>query len=70
MFNPTELVINKFVENLRGNYLRTYGILEPEYPNIRGLYTVLPQPVNLTGRTLSDNPNHQDRAAAHSPALA
>ena len=34
MFNPTELVINKFVENLRGNYLRTYGILEPEYPNI------------------------------------
>jgi hypothetical protein len=34
MFNPTKLVIDAFVEELKHNYTRTYGLLEPEYPNI------------------------------------
>jgi hypothetical protein len=36
VFNPIELVIDAFVDNLRENYLRTYGVLEPEFPNIIG----------------------------------
>jgi hypothetical protein len=34
MFNPTQLVIDAFVDDLRKSYQRTYGVLEPEYPNI------------------------------------
>jgi hypothetical protein len=34
MFNPTQLVIDAFVDELRKSYQRTYGVLEPEYPNI------------------------------------
>ena len=34
MFNPTQLVIDHFVELLKESYYRTYGLLEPEYPNI------------------------------------
>ena len=34
MFNPTQLVIDEFVEHMKGAYHRTYGLLEPEYPNI------------------------------------
>lgn len=34
MFNPTRLIIDAFVERLGENYKRTYGVLEPEYPNI------------------------------------
>jgi hypothetical protein len=34
MFNPTQLVIDAFVERLAANYVRIYGKLEPEYPNI------------------------------------
>lgn len=34
MFNPTQVVIDAFVERLRENYQRTYGALEPEFPNI------------------------------------
>ena len=34
MFNPTQLVIDHFIEGLRENYLRTYGILEPQFPNM------------------------------------
>jgi hypothetical protein len=34
MFNPTQLVIDAFVDRLMGNYARTYGLLEPEFPNI------------------------------------
>jgi hypothetical protein len=36
MFNPTQLVIDAFVEHLRLSYTRTYGMLEPEFPNIIG----------------------------------
>jgi len=36
MFNPTQLVIDTFVDMLKQNYVRTYGLLEPEYANIIG----------------------------------
>ncbi len=34
MFNPTQLVIDAFIEQLKESYLRTYGILEPHFPNM------------------------------------
>jgi hypothetical protein len=34
MFNPTELVIEAFVERLEESYLRTYGVQNPHYPGI------------------------------------
>jgi len=34
MFNPTQLVIDAFVEELKAGYRRIYGILEPEFPNV------------------------------------
>jgi hypothetical protein len=34
MFNPTVTTIETFVAQLRDNYYRIYGLLEPEYPNI------------------------------------
>jgi hypothetical protein len=36
MFNPTELVIEAFVEELQATYQRVYGVLEPGYPGIIG----------------------------------
>ena len=34
MFNATQLVIDAFMEKLKDNYERTYGILEPDFPNM------------------------------------
>jgi len=34
MFNPTQVVIESFIGELRGMYERTYGMLEPSYPGI------------------------------------
>src|SRR5271157_5668741 len=34
MFNPTQIVIDAFIGELRSMYDRTYGILEPSYPGI------------------------------------
>jgi hypothetical protein len=34
MFNATLIVLEAFIRELRTMYERTYGILEPEYPNI------------------------------------
>ncbi len=34
MFNPTEIVIEAFVERLQQEYLRTYSTAEPSYPGI------------------------------------
>ena len=34
MFNPTQLVIERFVEELQEMYERIYGLLEPGYPGI------------------------------------
>jgi hypothetical protein len=34
MFNPTQIVIQAFVEQLRDMYGQVYGVLEPAYPDI------------------------------------
>jgi hypothetical protein len=34
MFNPDQLVIDGYIERLKSNYLHTYGILEPDFPNM------------------------------------
>ncbi len=34
MLNPTQLVIDAFVEDLQATYGRTYGVLEPSFPGI------------------------------------
>jgi hypothetical protein len=34
MFNPTQIVIQAFVEELRDMYVQVYGVLEPAYPDI------------------------------------
>jgi hypothetical protein len=34
MFNPTLIVIEAFIRELRTMYERTYGVLEPSYPGI------------------------------------
>jgi hypothetical protein len=36
MFNPTQIVIEAFVDQLRTAFRRTYGLLEPGYPDIIG----------------------------------
>jgi hypothetical protein len=36
MFNPTQIVIEAFVQQLREMYERIYGVLEPGYPGIIG----------------------------------
>ena len=36
MFNPTQIVIEAFVDELQLTYRRTYGDLEPSYPDIMG----------------------------------
>ena len=34
MFNPTQIIIQAFIEELREAYVQTYGVLEPAYPDI------------------------------------
>src|SRR4051794_29949240 len=34
MFNPTQIVIDAFLRELKSVYERTYGTLEPSYPGI------------------------------------
>ena len=34
MFNPTAVVIDAFVDELRKGYISTYTTLEPDYPGI------------------------------------
>ena len=36
MFNPTQIVIQAFVEQLKGKYGQIYGVLGPAYPDIIG----------------------------------
>ena len=36
MFNPTEIVIQAFVQHLQQIYGQIYGVLEPTYPDIIG----------------------------------
>ena len=34
MFNPTQIVIDRFIHELRATYERNYGMLEPGYPGV------------------------------------
>ncbi len=34
MFNPTQIVIDKFVKHIKKSYHKTYGLLDSEYPHI------------------------------------
>lgn len=52
MFNPTQLVIDQFIEGLKENYLRTYGILEPHFPNM----------ISFMGRMALENIANSDAA--------
>ena len=36
MFNPTQVVIDAFVQQLQKQYEQVYGVLEPNYPGIIG----------------------------------
>jgi hypothetical protein len=36
MFNPTEIVIRAFVDELKAKYHLIYGVLEPSYPDVIG----------------------------------
>ena len=52
MFNPTQIVIQAFVEELRGMYRQSYGVLEPAYPDI----------ISFVGRLALENIADSDAA--------
>ena len=52
MFNPTQIVIQAFVEQLKDRYDQIYGILEPAYPAIIG----------FVGRLALENISNSDAA--------
>jgi hypothetical protein len=52
MFNPTQIVIQAFVEELKDKYDQIYGILEPAYPAIIG----------FVGRLALENISNSDAA--------
>jgi hypothetical protein len=54
MFNPTQIVIDGFVEQLQATYRRVYGVLEPGYPGVIGFIARLA----LENIANSDAPYH------------
>jgi hypothetical protein len=56
MFNPTQIVIEAFASELKLTYERTYGLLEPSYPGVIGLWlafllrTAAQQPMSALGQ--------------------
>jgi hypothetical protein len=52
MFNPTQLVIEAFVQQLLSMYNRIYGLLEPSYPGI----------IDFVGRMALENIANSDAA--------
>jgi len=54
MFNPTQVVIDAFVEELQCIYRRIYGLLEPGYPGVIGFVSRLA----LENIANSDAPYH------------
>jgi hypothetical protein len=52
MFNPTQIVIQAFVEQLKGKYGQIYGILDPAYPDI----------ISFVGRLALENIANSDAA--------
>ena len=54
MFNPTQIVIEAFIRELRTMYERTYGVLEPGYPGVVSFVAQLA----LENIATSDAPYH------------
>jgi hypothetical protein len=54
MFNPTQIVIEAFIGELRAMYDRTYGTLEPGYPGVISFVAQLA----LENIATSDAPYH------------
>lgn len=54
MFNATEVVIARFQQHLRENYSHSFGLMEPEYPNILAFVARL----SLENIANSDAPYH------------
>ena len=54
MFNPTLIVIDAFIRELRTMYERTYGVLEPAYPGVISFVAQLA----LENIATSDAPYH------------
>ena len=54
MFNPTQIVIEAFIDELRETYDRNYGTLEPGFPGVIGFVAQLA----LENIATSDAPYH------------
>jgi len=48
MFNPTQIVIEAFISELKLTYERTYGLLEPSYPGVIGFVARLSLSLSLS----------------------
>src|SRR5580704_11035763 len=58
MFNPTLIVIEAFIRELRTMYERTYGILEPNYPGILNFVAQLALETIATSDAVYHDVNH------------
>ena len=58
MFNPTLIVIEAFIRELRTMYERTYGILEPNYPGILNFVAQLALETTATSDAVYHDVNH------------
>jgi len=52
MFNPTEVVIEAFVRELKAMYVHTYSVLEPIYPDVIAFMEIAPVDVELAKEAL------------------
>ena len=58
MFNPTLIVIEAFIRELRAMYGRTYTILEPNYPGILSFAAQLALETIATSDAVYHDVNH------------
>ena len=58
MFNPTLIVIESFIRELRATYGRTYTILEPNYPGVLGFAAQLALETIATSDAVYHDVNH------------
>ena len=56
MFNPTQIVIQAFVGELKNRYGQIYGILEPAYPDIIGFVGASPNAPPISETQAMPNP--------------
>ena len=58
MFNPTLVVIDAFIRELRTRYERTYGTMEPLYPGLIGFVAQLNLEIIATSDAAYHDVNH------------